>query len=326
MTPQVLKHRPKDAASSDNRDASTAHELRMRPAREAMTAKDYALAWVLENGAIWTLAMAKDKLIPAPEHMNFLQHMLYGVAGSLLVVEGSWLFHLFYSTTVYKHIPYFSKHPLQHAPQSMSEILVKWAQSNLIASVSGVMLLYAAACQLSTAEYTALTQPFGLKDVLPAVVKLAVVRFFVDIFFYLFHRAEHTAQFYWTHKHHHQHTTCNILGTNLQFHPIDVFVEGFAPIFAAFNILDLAGYPPSMTEAGLIICYMLWFEAGSHVGKELPTISYFPLLSFITRPLGIDDHNVLFHDNHHKLNNCNYGITQWCDMLAGTRNVSPVDR
>ena len=72
--------------------------------------------------------------------------------------------------------------------------------------------------------------------------------------------------------------------------------------------------------------YIQWYEIASHSGKEVPTVSYFPPLAPLYTAAqalgpGVDARNVAFHDRHHGLVKCNYGITQWCDMLMGTRRM-----
>ncbi len=75
----------------------------------------------------------------------------------------------------------------------------------------------------------------------------------------------------------------------------------------------------------LLAAYMNWYAIGSHSGKPVPTVSYFPPL----RPLyqwvlgDVDARNVEFHERHHNKIHQNYGITQWIDMLVGTRKLQP---
>lgn len=125
-------------------------------------------------------------------------------------------------------------------------------------------------------------------------------------------------------RRHHEHFKTRIQ-TNFHFTVIDLFVEGFVPILVGMSVLSGYGVALSLFEASLIAIYINWYEIGSHSGKEMPTVSYFPPLSClynILLPLlfdiDIDTGNVQFHETHHNLVRCNYGITQWCDILLGT--------
>ena len=124
----------------------------------------------------------------------------------------------------------------------------------------------------------------------------------------------------------HTHYT-TALPTNFHFTATDLLLEAFVPLFIGMRFVDgVLGMPSSMLEVYLFTGYIQWFEIASHSGKEVPTVSYFPPLAPIyahEAALGpeCDARNVAFHDQHHGLVRCNYGITQWMDMLLGTRRM-----
>lgn len=74
-----------------------------------------------------------------------------------------------------------------------------------------------------------------------------------------------------------------------------------------------------------MITYMNWYEIGSHSGKPVPTVTYFPPLAPLYNTLlgDVDKRNVEFHERHHNRLDQNYGITQWLDWLLGTHKIQP---
>eukprot|EP01064_Diplonema_japonicum_P010407 TRINITY_DN17664_c0_g1_i1.p1 TRINITY_DN17664_c0_g1~~TRINITY_DN17664_c0_g1_i1.p1 ORF type:complete len:291 (+),score=42.14 TRINITY_DN17664_c0_g1_i1:81-953(+) len=283
-----------------------------------------AKAWVLENAAILLMATTRDWLVPVPEQMSWWENLVYGTVGSWFTIELGILLHLIISKHIYSDIPYLSKTPFKHE-QGMWDTLVSWFWCNCVANGIALLLLIPMIMEQPPDLYEA--QKTGAFDMFEFYTqKLVIMRLIVDVLFYAAHRVEHLPFVYWVHKKHHSHTSCHAVATNLNFHFIDILLEGFLPVFVGLQILIGIGYSLSFYEISLLFSYMLWYETGSHVGKEVPTVSYFPPLSIITRPLGLEEHNVLFHDNHHTMNNCNYGITQWCDYLAGSRNVNHAPR
>merc|ERR1712113_700345 len=78
---------------------------------------------------------------------------------------------------------------------------------------------------------------------------------------------------------------------------------------------------------GLVFAYILWHQVGSHCGKALPCVTYFPPLAPLYQLLigPVDRNNVKHHDIHHARLNCNYSITIWPDVIMGTRLVDHRD-
>jgi sterol desaturase/sphingolipid hydroxylase (fatty acid hydroxylase superfamily) len=64
---------------------------------------------------------------------------------------------------------------------------------------------------------------------------------------------------------------------------------------------------------------MMMFEGGSHSGKEIPVVTWFPPLSPIVGYFtGFDYRLIEYHTRHHQLYNCNYSISPWPDKLMGS--------
>jgi len=157
------------------------------------------------------------------------------------------------------------------------------------------------------------------------VAKFALVRLVADIAFYLVHRVLHTRQLYpYIHKRHHEHKATGIY-TNYHFTITDLLLEGFAPVFVSLQTLMLLKVPFSQYEQMLMTCYVQWYEIGSHSGKPMPTLTYLPPLAPLYRLLlgDVDRRNVEFHEAHHALTHCNYGITQWIDVVLGSAKYLP---
>lgn len=142
--------------------------------------------------------------------------------------------------------------------------------------------------------------------------------------FYAGHRALHSRALWPLHRRHHEHAT-TALATNYHFHPLDLFVEAYVPVLAGLLATSAVGLKPTSFEIMLVVAHVFWYEIGSHGGKEVPTVTWFPPLApLYTAALGYspDAHNVWHHERHHNLVSCNYGITQWPDMLMATRKVA----
>ena len=71
----------------------------------------------------------------------------------------------------------------------------------------------------------------------------------------------------------------------------------------------------------LLFSHVAWHEAGTHLGKPLPVISMYPPLSILYNLFTNKEGRtaIEFHEVHHNRRHCNYGITQWIDMLMGSR-------
>jgi hypothetical protein len=117
-----------------------------------------------------------------------------------------------------------------------------------------------------------------------------------------------------------------MLFTNYHFDIIDEVAEGFLPVFASLLFLNLMRwltgsslFSISFHDVILYIAYDMWYQIGTHCGKPVRYISVFPPFSVLINAIyPIDQHNVLHHEKHHNLTNCNYGITPWVDETLDT--------
>jgi len=113
------------------------------------------------------------------------------------------------------------------------------------------------------------------------------------------------------------------VATNFHFHPVDLFIEAVVPMALGRAALQAMTVQLTHFESNLISSYILWHEVGSHCGKPMPCVTYYPPLApFYQLLLGnIDRNNVKHHDIHHAKLNCNYSISIWPDIVMGTRMV-----
>ena len=318
------------------------------------------VAWALENGTIVTLAKLRIAMGEAPYCFSahaFPKTFLHALAGALLVIEGSIGAQHLLIHHVYAHRPFFteaSRRRAEHTPWQTQ--LSDWLRCNLPVHFFGAALYATIFTRLLTREQvlthlskTTRRQPFRLG---PFLGRLAVVRVVADGVFYGVHRLLHTPPLYrLLHKRHHEHLQ-TALPTNFHFTVTDLLLEGFVPFFAGLSALErLEGQVCSPFEHFLLIAYIQWYEIGSHSGKSVPTVTYFPPLAPLyqaalrwlgggwlpsgsspngrgltgeggTMARSVDARNVAFHDDHHRLSRGNYGITQWIDYLLGT-NARP---
>jgi hypothetical protein len=81
------------------------------------------------------------------------------------------------------------------------------------------------------------------------------------------------------------------------------------PLIVTLTLAKSFGIRISPIEEDLLGHYMVYFEAGSHTGKELPTVTWFPPLAPIVDALtNCDSRVVEYHTRHHQLFNCNYRL------------------
>eukprot|EP00659_Diplonema_papillatum_P020174 gene20174-31019_t len=301
-------------------------DLKIPASKQLGFTRNVLLPWILENGAVVGLTLAARRVTGGISQDDFVGHLRDGMISSLIMVVLAMHVQDFFISYIYADVPSFAAAPDSHQLDPKKTLLGYFRTmlpSQMVSSICVFLLAQAVPPQEYAAKSAA---TFDLGDIPFFLAKLLIMRVVADVTFYYFHRLEHTSWLYWMHKQHHVHKTCHVVGSNFNFHFLDLFLEGFLPIFMGLVVLQVLGIPTAPIEEDLLVTYLVYFSSGTHAGKAVPTVNWFPPLSFITRPLGIDDATVLFHDNHHLVNNCNYGNSQWVDMLHGTRNVKPYAR
>jgi sterol desaturase/sphingolipid hydroxylase (fatty acid hydroxylase superfamily) len=271
-------------------------------------------AWVVENTALWSLALAKccvQSLLPT----------VYGFGlSNVLLVEGVVVLQLLLNRTLYRAVP------VLHAKDPGHE----WDGRNLLRSTLPVHvfseLLVGSLCR------HAVRCDFRVSYHLPSFdefcTRLVCFRLLCDVVFYSTHRLQHAIPtFYrWSHARHHRHRLTSLL-TNFQFTALDLFLEGSLPGVVATTLLARV-WGQSTLELAYCLVAIQWHQIGSHNSKDLDCITAAPPLAPLynhpwvkaaTRPAALQEHrHVPFHAAHHQRVRCNYGITCWLDFLLGT--------
>eukprot|EP00656_Telonema_subtile_P001443 TRINITY_DN10648_c0_g2_i1.p1 TRINITY_DN10648_c0_g2~~TRINITY_DN10648_c0_g2_i1.p1 ORF type:complete len:457 (-),score=115.83 TRINITY_DN10648_c0_g2_i1:290-1660(-) len=292
------------------------------------------IGWLVENGAVLTLCNLRSLLplpkpIPAevPEGCTLQRataqgmlciwrNMLISIGSNLIAEQGSVLLLHLTSTRLYPQVNPFLEMYSDVTPYT-ARALLDWLRGNGILQIVGggialgsieSFLPVPAGSELDVTE-------FGIKNFLG---HFGVFRILVDIVFYANHRMLHWSPWLYknVHKRHHEHFTTN-LSTVFHFNPLDLFLESAMPIFSALAFMRSGlGIKMSRYEVHLMMTYVAWHEAGTHLGKPLPVISAYPPLSFVYGLFtGNKSTAIEFHEVHHNKRHCNYGITQWIDRL-----------
>jgi sterol desaturase/sphingolipid hydroxylase (fatty acid hydroxylase superfamily) len=286
-------------------------------------------AWFLENSMIWAIAYvrteASRQMQPAADAsltQKLVQTYILILTGNLLTVETIIVTQHIYIEYVYAHIPFFEQSP-KKVPLSATNTWIAisdWVGCNFVTHNLIAALLTGCILPVDQETIDNLLKPSEV-NLLTMLGKLAIVRVSADISFYVIHRALHSPTLYkWIHSRHHQHFNTR-LQTNFHFTVADLFLEAFLPILVGLAVLLALGVEVTLFEFSVISLYIGWYEIGSHSGKPVPTVTYFPPLAVVYNsllPFDIDANNVQFHETHHNLLRCNYGITQWCDIAMGT--------
>lgn len=99
-------------------------------------------------------------------------------------------------------------------------------------------------------------------------------------------------------------------------------MEALFPLNIAFGALEALGQPLNHLEQVCILVPLVYFESGSHTGKEIPNVTWFPMLSpLVDWITGCDQRLIEYHTRHHQLFRCNYSISPWVDKLWGTYRI-----
>lgn len=282
------------------------------------------VTWLLENSAVISVSVFANGLL-SPPSQNFLSVFSKALINNIVQVWASMSLQGLYTHGIYGHLPHFSDEGRPHTSfPSLVKDYVQCLVPQQLFTVSLVALAFAKAPQHQFAK------DFQMKAAISPVsflFKYAIMRFFVDIGFWGGHRVLHHKSFYWIHRYHHTHYK-PVLGTNYHFSPIDIFVEAAFPVMLGLGFLEGFGVQTTQLEKTLMVGYVGWHEQGSHCGKRLPTITFFPPLAPLYQLLlgNVDHNNIRHHDLHHNILNCNYGITIWPDIVMGTRHADPEEK
>ena len=309
----------------ENGDRST---LELKESMRHIKPQDHPLvAWVIENSCVLLVGLFIPT-VPIPDLgvgiLNKLKLFFQYLLTSFARVEAMTLLQHLLVYGLYSHIPFFSKpdkRPKSEADAVKS--LKDWVSCNLVINSLGSIALVSSVSNLNEKQIRSRLRSPRFR-LLPFLLKFAFARVVFDIMFYIIHRAIHLQPLYkWIHKRHHEHNNCALV-TNFHFTALDLLLEAFIPGFVSVETLaslPLQSARPSEFESRLIFLYLLWFEIGSHSGKNVPTLSFFPPLSCVYGYVWpeIDADTVRHHETHHNRVTCNYGITNWIDIVMGTR-------
>eukprot|EP00928_Gymnodinium_smaydae_P018470 TRINITY_DN17025_c0_g2_i1.p1 TRINITY_DN17025_c0_g2~~TRINITY_DN17025_c0_g2_i1.p1 ORF type:complete len:373 (-),score=31.18 TRINITY_DN17025_c0_g2_i1:84-1202(-) len=281
-------------------------------------------AWLTENSSCIIVALANTVFVPRPKHGSYATAALYIFTGGAFTEWTIVALMTWCARRVYRHVEYFNG--ADRATPSLTAHGKDWSTCNmLVDTFNGLMLGMSIAAFTRKQHYHAyVKRSFSPPSFL---LKYAIVRICVDIFFWVGHRALHHPSLYWLHRRHHEHFRPST-ATNFHFNPVDLWVEAVLPFMAGMMALNAVGLKLSRIETNLLSSYLVWHEAGSHCGKPMPCVTYFPPLAPLYQVfLGdVDQKNVKHHDVHHARLNCNYSIVIWPDILMGTRVVDHRDK
>ncbi len=304
------------------------------PARESRHVKvkchsnsEKTIGWILENACVWFIVLLRKKIGTYPRDQIF-KNAILNFLGAIVTVEGSVALQLLVSETIYKDVPYFShknKFKNHNGKVKIHKVVKDWLSCNAVTHIITSTVVAYFSSRVNNKVWKALdNRPFRLLSFLK---KLLVVRLVVDASFFFIHRCLHVKRFgvyKYIHKKHHEHYQTN-LTTNFHFTVPDLLFEGFIPTFLGVLALRLLAMKSSRLELYLYSVYINWYEIGSHLGKDIPIISFYPPISILYHqyPLlrSLDSSNIAFHELHHNQSNVNYGITQWMDYIFSSRKM-----
>ncbi|KAH9252203.1 hypothetical protein BASA81_009795 [Batrachochytrium salamandrivorans] len=306
--------------------------LRRRTMRLRHLPKDYPedkLSWVdhpafgylYENLSTLGLAYLVAKYFPALDPARPLHSFTMVLLRFLVMVDPMVVLEKFMASKVFSHVPYFSE---RAPPEDWRAVLRDYAMCNAPVTIvsASIMLLFSKLVGPESFDNMFGTKPQPVRF-FPYLAKLAFCRVFVDVVFGLAHRFMHENQWAYAniHKLHHTHNTPRTV-TNFRFFWVDQFIEAPLPVYLAVGMLFVLGYGPSKYEQPFLVLPLLAYETGSHTGKEIPIVTWFPLLSpLIDYLTGCDQRLIEYHTRHHQLYKCNYSISPWFDKLCGTYRI-----
>jgi lathosterol oxidase len=159
-----------------------------------------------------------------------------------------------------------------------------------------------------------------IRDLIYFIPVSFVFELVFDLFHYIAHRLEHSNAILYRHFHkiHHTYSNPTTLVT-YHHHPIDLLISNSIPQIITMYVMNkiLLTNKISLYIYNMMIIYKIFIEISGHSGKIINSSS-FPQCIWLPKILGIglrtED-----HDNHHRLNNCNYSkrFKLW-DIVFGT--------
>lgn len=291
--------------------------------------------WVCENGSIVLLSLLVYAAeAEKPLEVPFWELFLRTLIGSLISVDGAIFIQGLFLFFLFSDIPYYNQEKREAAERREKRKRSVWEEWRSLwtvlwpAKCVGSFLIALWTSTIHPDEMEIRTKTFAYGFFLP---KLLFIRIFSDITFYIAHLLlhAHPAIYSFVHKRHHEDVYTS-LSSNVHFTLTDLVVEGFVPIYLSMILLDLvrnlSGCDQLLVtnaDLRLFMIYIQWYQIGSHVGKDVPFVTFFPPLAPLYRLFfpNLDRDNILFHETHHNVLKCNYGITQWMDQLFNTRIV-----
>ena len=248
-------------------------------------AANMIVAWLLETLGIWLPCLIANQVPDPGFNPSFFALFRYFVVVGTIVIEGDIVCAHLIINKVYARVPRYKAGgpaPVATWGSIAREFAVTMAPSLLFgaaATAFGLTQLVA----LERADFDRIVA-LSARPVFPdqathLLARLALVRLAVDVAFYLFHYALHTKLLFGPlHRRHHEHRSPHVW-TNYHFTAVDLFVEGFAPFGVGLAVLELVGLRCSRLEYLLLLSHIMWYEIGSHAGKPVPVVSYFPPFS-----------------------------------------------
>jgi sterol desaturase/sphingolipid hydroxylase (fatty acid hydroxylase superfamily) len=278
------------------------------------------IPYLIENSIIIGCAILAEKVVSPPDRSKPLLEFFKFYLRGMLLVEPGLLAQKILCKYVYSHVPYFSK---QKPPGDVWTMFTDWLYCNFPAGLFNCFMQVSLLMAMPDEMYEKVRNPppFTLSSFLP---KMLIARLAVDASFGLVHKAMHDySSFYKSvHARHHGHRQPRTQ-TNFHFEAIDIFLEAIFPLYCAQTTLMCLGMGPTRTEQMVLFSTLIYYESASHSGKELPPVTWFPMLSpLIGGITGCDEDLILYHTRHHQLLQCNYSISPWWDKyVTGTYKI-----